>query len=180
MLFASREEVLRFAHLDERLERGAWRPDLRANGLGECALPTCRRRPAPLNTDDNALIEFAAPRDLIGFDAFSGYVETMYAEDWTYGRVERELNPNADATTRARSLANLAVSLLAAGRPSRAGRCSTTPSPPPAPREAPWNSPSSAAPQASGTPSPRRESPPSDWSRRSRRGHVARGRSPAG
>nr|MBK7069761.1 fused MFS/spermidine synthase [Deltaproteobacteria bacterium] len=121
MLFASREEVLRFAHLDERLERGAWRPDLRANGLGECALPTCRRRPAPLNTDDNALIEFAAPRDLIGFDAFSGYVETMYAEDWTYGRVERELNPNADATTRARSLANLAVSLLAAGRPSRAG-----------------------------------------------------------
>lgn len=121
MLFASREEVLRFAHLDERLERGAWRPDLRANGLGECALPTCRRRPAPLNTDDNALIEFAAPRDLIGFDAFSGYVETMYSEDWTYGRVERELPATLDANGRARSLANLAVSLLAAGRPSRAG-----------------------------------------------------------
>lgn len=121
MLFANREEVMRFAHLDERLERGTWRSDLRANGLGECALPTCRRVPAPLNTDDNALIEFAAPRDLIGFDAFSGYVETMYSEEWTYGRVERELPTNVDASTRARSFANLAVSLLAAGRPSRAG-----------------------------------------------------------
>lgn len=121
MLFANRDEVLRFAHLDERLERGTWRPDFRANGLGECALPTCRRRPAPLNTDDNALIEFAAPRDLIGFDAFQGYVETMYGEEWSYGRVENELPAHVDAPTRARNLANLAVSLLAAGRPSRAG-----------------------------------------------------------
>ena len=121
MLFANREEVLQFAHIDERLERGAWRPDLRANGLGECVMPSCRRTAAPVNTDDNARIEFAAPRDLIGFDAFSGYVETMYSEDWSYGRVERELPPMADPNRRARTLANLAVSLLAAGRPSRAG-----------------------------------------------------------
>src|SRR5262249_8893140 len=34
---------------------------------------------APLNTDDNARIELAAPRDLIGFERYKGYLETMYA-----------------------------------------------------------------------------------------------------
>ncbi len=121
MLFASRDEVNRFAVLEERLERGEWRSNLRATGQGECAMPTCRRRNAPINTDDNALIEFAAPRDLIGFDAFSGYVETMYADDWRYGRVEHQVAMPDDPTERMRLMARLGVSLLAAGRPSRAG-----------------------------------------------------------
>lgn len=121
MLFSSRAEVRQFTHLDERMERGEWRPDLRANGLGECRPPACRRRPAPINTDDNALIEFAAPRDLIGFDAFQGYVETMYSDGWRYGRVEDAVSMPSDPTERVRLLSNLGVSLLAAGRPSRAG-----------------------------------------------------------
>lgn len=121
MLFASRDEVNRFAVIEERLERGEWRSNLRATGLGECSAPTCRRRDAPINTDDNALIEFAAPRDLIGFDAFSGYVETMYSDDWRYGRVEQQVAIPTDPTERMRLMARLGVSLLAAGRPSRAG-----------------------------------------------------------
>jgi spermidine synthase len=121
MLFASREEVQRFAQIEERLERGQWRPQMRATGLGECPTDTCRRRPATLNTDDNAHIEFAAPRDLIGFDAFQGYVETMYDDGWRYGRVEEHIAMPDDTRARVRLMANLGVSLLAAGRPSRAG-----------------------------------------------------------
>ncbi len=121
MLFASRNEVNRFATLEEHLERGEWRSDLRSTGLGVCEMPTCRRRAAPVNTDDNALIEFAAPRDLIGFDAFSGYVETMYADDWSYGRVESQVVTPTTPEGRMRLMSRLGVSLLAAGRPSRAG-----------------------------------------------------------
>jgi spermidine synthase len=121
MLFATREEVMRFAVIEERLERGEWRSDLRATGLGECSPPACRRRPAPINTDDNALIEFAAPRDLIGFDAFTGYVETMYSDEWRYGRVEQHMQVPDDLEARIRLRAQLGISLLAAGRPRRAG-----------------------------------------------------------
>lgn len=121
MLFASRGEVNAFTVLEERLERGEWTPVPRATGGGECSPAICRRRPAPINTDDNAHIEFAAPRDLIGFDAFSGYVETMYADDWHYGMVERALTMPAAPDARVRVLANLGVSLLSAGRPRRAG-----------------------------------------------------------
>ncbi len=121
MLFASREEVQRFAQIEERLERGTWRPQMRSTGLGECPRESCRRRPATLNTDDNAHIEFAAPRDLIGFDAFQGYVETMYDDAWRYGRVEEHIAMPEDPAARVRLMANLGVSLLAAGRPSRAG-----------------------------------------------------------
>ena len=121
MLFASRDELNQFTVLEERLERGEWQPVPRATGITECSPAICRRRPAPINTDDNAHIEFAAPRDLIGFDAFSGYVETMYADEWRYGTVERELTLGADPAVRIRVLSNLGVSLLAAGRPRRAG-----------------------------------------------------------
>ncbi|MEZ4393555.1 MAG: fused MFS/spermidine synthase [Polyangiales bacterium] len=121
MLFASRGELNAFTVLEERLERGEWVAVPRATGSGECSPSICRRRPAPINTDDNAHIEFAAPRDLIGFDAFSGYVETMYADEWRYGVVERELAMPADPAARIRVLSNLGVSLLSAGRPRRAG-----------------------------------------------------------
>lgn len=121
MLFSSRDEVRRFAVIEEHLSQGNWTVDLRANGTGECTLPLCRRRPAPINTDDNALIEFAAPRDLIGFDAFAGYLDALYGDDWPYGRVENELAPEPDAARRASRLADLGLALLAAGRPARAG-----------------------------------------------------------
>ncbi|MEI8258176.1 MAG: hypothetical protein WCJ30_21065, partial [Deltaproteobacteria bacterium] len=121
MIFASRDEVRRFAQLEERLEVGAWRPQQFANGSGACVPANCRRRLAPLNTDDNALIEFAAPRDLVGFDAFAGYTETLYADDWPYGHVERELSGAGAGADRVNALSRVGVSLLAAGRPSRAG-----------------------------------------------------------
>jgi hypothetical protein len=121
MLFANREEIQRFATIEEHLERGEWRVQLTANGAGPCEPATCRRRPAPVNTDDNALIEFAAPRDLIGFDAFAGYTETLYDDTWPYGRVEQHITGVGDGVARVRTLANLGVSLMAAGRPSRAG-----------------------------------------------------------
>jgi hypothetical protein len=120
MLFADRGEVLRYAQLEERREQGEWRPMLRATGLEECPQASCRRRPAPLNTDDNARIEFAAPRDLVGFDAFSGYVEVMYGVDWSYGRVEDHLTGLGEGADRIRAMAFLGESLLAAGRPNRA------------------------------------------------------------
>lgn len=121
MLFASREELRQFATIEERLERGRWRPQPAAHGADPCDPSTCRRRPAPLNTDDNALIEFAAPRDLIGFDAFAGYTETLYEDGWPYGKVERYLIGLDDAVERVRVLSRLGISLLAAGRPGRAG-----------------------------------------------------------
>jgi predicted membrane-bound spermidine synthase len=121
MLFASNDEVRRFAQLEEHLENGAWRPRIMANGSGPCDPANCRRRPAPLNTDDNALIEFAAPRDLIGFDAFAGYTETLYGDEWPYGRVEQQLTGIGDGADRVNALSRLGVSLLSAGRPSRAG-----------------------------------------------------------
>ncbi len=121
MLFASRDEVLQFTQIEEHREHGEWRVDLRATNGGECLAPACRRTPARINTDDNALIEFAAPRDLIGFDAFSGYVETMYSDDWRYGHVEDHITENGSPSARMSTLARLGVSLLAAGRPGRAG-----------------------------------------------------------
>lgn len=121
MLFASRAEVQSFAQIEERLERGSWRPNLRSTGLEECPAASCRRRPAVINTDDNAHIEFAAPQDLIGFDAFQGYVETMYDDSWRYGLIEAQVTLPTDLRARVRWMSNLGVSLLAAGRPRRAG-----------------------------------------------------------
>ncbi len=121
LLFADRDEVRRFAVVEERNDGSGWREDLRANGSGPCDPRVCRRRPSRINTDDNALIEFAAPRDLIGFDAFAGYTETMYQDDWPYGRAERQLTGLGEGEVRVRTLARLGQALLAAGRPSRAG-----------------------------------------------------------
>ncbi len=118
-LFASREEVLRFAHFEERFEEGRWVRKLFANGSEECPPSSCRRTPAPLNTDDNARIEFAAPRDLVGYDAFAGYVEKLYGDEWPYGRVLDDLVLPTDPVERARSYGRFATALLANGRPDR-------------------------------------------------------------
>ncbi|MBL8681076.1 MAG: fused MFS/spermidine synthase [Myxococcales bacterium] len=118
-LFGSREEVLRYAQYEERLEEGRWTRKMFSTNHDECPASTCRRVPAPLNTDDNARIEFAAPRDLIGYDAFAGYVETLYDDRWPYGRVIDDIVLSTEPVERARSLGRIATAMLANGRPDR-------------------------------------------------------------
>jgi len=67
------------------------------------------------NTDDNALIEFAAPRDLLGYAKFDPYLAKIYGPMWPYGRL-RELVSGYDGPDRAVAMARLARSLLAHGK----------------------------------------------------------------
>lgn len=46
---------------------------------------------ATLNTDDNARIEFLAPRDLLGYMRHESSVPRVHANEWLYGRFERYL-----------------------------------------------------------------------------------------
>lgn len=46
---------------------------------------------AVINTDDNARIEFAAPRDLLGYMRHESSVPRVYSNEWPYGRFERYL-----------------------------------------------------------------------------------------
>jgi spermidine synthase len=95
LLLVDREELLRFANGPDRERWSA----------------------LPINTDDNARIEFAAPRDLITFSKFSGYIPRFYAASWPYSRLERVLRGVVpkDAGA-ARLLARQALSLLGNGR----------------------------------------------------------------
>lgn len=77
---------------------------------------TCVREPAPLNTDDNAHIEFAAPRDLIGYRRYEGYLSNLYAADWPYGRLVSHAAGFGEGASAGRNYAELAMSLLAHGR----------------------------------------------------------------
>jgi len=71
VLLSDRDEVMRFTHIEHRKDKktGRIKAIPEATNAEDCRPPGCRREPLPLNTDDNALIEFAAPRDVIGFDA---------------------------------------------------------------------------------------------------------------
>jgi spermidine synthase len=71
---------------------------------------------APINTDDNARIELAAPRDLIGFERYKGYLETMYAPTWPYGRVRSHLSGFGSGASAAEHYARLSFALIAHGR----------------------------------------------------------------
>lgn len=71
---------------------------------------------APINTDDNARIELAAPRDLIGFERHQGYLETMYAASWPFGRVLDRLEGLGSGQEASKRAASLALALLAHGR----------------------------------------------------------------
>jgi spermidine synthase len=42
---------------------------------------------SPDNTDDNARIEFSAPRDLLGYAKFDPYLAKVYGPMWPYGRL---------------------------------------------------------------------------------------------
>jgi spermidine synthase len=70
---------------------------------------------AAVNTDDNALIEFAAPRDLLGYAKFDPYLAKIYGPMWPYGRLS-ELVKGYDGADRANAMALLARSLLAHGK----------------------------------------------------------------
>jgi spermidine synthase len=70
---------------------------------------------ARINTDDNALIEFAAPRDLLGYAKFDPYLAKIYGPMWPYGRLS-ELVAGYDGPDRALAMARLARSLLAHGK----------------------------------------------------------------
>ncbi len=70
---------------------------------------------AATNTDDNALIEFAAPRDLLGYAKFDPYLAKVYGPMWPYGRLTG-LVAGYDGADRAVAMARLARSLLAHGK----------------------------------------------------------------
>jgi hypothetical protein len=67
------------------------------------------------NTDDNALIEFAAPRDLLRYQAYDPYLAKVYGPMWPYGHLTG-LVEGYDGPNRATDMANLARSLLAHGK----------------------------------------------------------------
>ena len=85
-----------------------------------CSAPTSwsRSPPArPINTDDNARIEFAAPRDLLGYAKFDPYLAKVYGADVAL----RPARPGSCAGTTARTAsaargARCARSLLAHGK----------------------------------------------------------------
>jgi tetratricopeptide (TPR) repeat protein len=120
LLLTNRAEVMRYTEIEERLEGGRFRPHPAATNAAPCPAATCRRSPAPINTDDNALIEFAAPRDLIGFERYKGYLQTIYAADWPYGRLAGQVR-GLDGTHGSERHAELAMALLAHGRKREAG-----------------------------------------------------------
>jgi spermidine synthase len=70
---------------------------------------------APRNTDDNARIEFAAPRDLLGYAKFDPYLTKVYGPLWPYGRLTG-LVKGYDGPDRGARSGLLARSLLAHGK----------------------------------------------------------------
>jgi spermidine synthase len=75
----------------------------------------------PLNTDDNARIEFSAPRDMISFRRFAGYLATIYTDEWPYAGLGQVMINQGVGDQLARNLAEQALSLLQNGRKREAG-----------------------------------------------------------
>jgi len=74
---------------------------------------------SPVNTDDNALIEFTAPRDLLGYAKFDPYLAKVYGPMWPYGRLTELVTGYAGAapnTWRGAEAGLLGRSLLAHGK----------------------------------------------------------------
>jgi spermidine synthase len=74
------------------------------------------------NTDDNALIEFAAPRDLLGYMRYDPYLARVYGADWPYGRFDDYLTGLGEGPARGESEARIADSLTAHGKRGAASR----------------------------------------------------------
>jgi spermidine synthase len=70
---------------------------------------------SPDNTDDNARIEFTAPRDLLGFAKFDPYLAKVYGPLWPYGRLS-EIIDGYGEPGRGAKCGRLARSLLAHGK----------------------------------------------------------------
>jgi predicted membrane-bound spermidine synthase/tetratricopeptide (TPR) repeat protein len=120
VLLATRDEVLTYSQIETR-RRGTgaeavWEPNWGSTNTGDCDAADCVRRPVEINTDDNAIIEFAAPRDLIGFERYEGYLSTIYSHQWPFARLGGQLEGFGEGDERARNLAELAMSLVAHGR----------------------------------------------------------------
>jgi len=77
---------------------------------------------ATVNTDDNALIEFSAPRDLIGFEKHERSASEIYREDWTFGSLDGLLDGYGEGLEAATNYAELALALATSGRYTLAGR----------------------------------------------------------
>ncbi|MCG8554003.1 MAG: fused MFS/spermidine synthase [Proteobacteria bacterium] len=122
VLFADRAEVMSYTRIEERLSQGEWSRRDAGYNSEPCPTRTCRRRPAPLNTDDNARIEFAAPRDLIAFQRHRGYLSTFYDSAWPYGRALERLRGFGEGEQAAVSYARFAEALMANGRRVEAAR----------------------------------------------------------
>lgn len=116
-LLATKEEVQQFAQIEYRMRGGEWVAfPQESNAPGTCN-EDCRREPSPLNTDDNALIEFAAPRDLIGYQRYEGYLANIYSPEWPFGRLTTTLTGfGDDPNLAADRYAEMALSLIAHGR----------------------------------------------------------------
>jgi predicted membrane-bound spermidine synthase len=70
---------------------------------------------APINTDDNARIEFSAPRDLLGYAKFDPYLAKVYGPLWPYGHLS-EVVTGYDGPERGARSGLLARSLIAHGK----------------------------------------------------------------
>jgi spermidine synthase len=70
---------------------------------------------SPVNTDDNALIELGAPRDLLGYARYDPYLAKVYGPQWPYGHLS-ELVRGYDGPDRGARRGALARSLLAHGK----------------------------------------------------------------
>jgi spermidine synthase len=71
---------------------------------------------APINTDDNARIEFSAPRDLLGYAKFEPYRANVYGPMWPYGRLSELVRGYGDGPDKSSRCGRLARSLLAHGK----------------------------------------------------------------
>jgi spermidine synthase len=71
---------------------------------------------SPLNTDDNAIIEFGAPRDLLGYSKYEKYLAHIYSPDWPYAQADHLLAGFSGPD----DFARLAESLLEHGKVKRA------------------------------------------------------------
>jgi hypothetical protein len=67
---------------------------------------------APINTDDNAIIEFGAPRDLLGYSKEDRYLARVYGEDWPYAHLDGLLGKGTEPF----ELGRLALALFAHGK----------------------------------------------------------------
>jgi spermidine synthase len=74
---------------------------------------------SPDNTDDNARIEFSAPRDLLGYAKFDPYLAKVYGPMWPYGRLTELVSGyggGAEGPWKSAEAGRLGRSLLAHGK----------------------------------------------------------------